>query len=50
MILVEHKMKLVMDLCERLNRPGSMATPLAEGTPIEIRANAEVRRVYLGEG
>jgi branched-chain amino acid transport system ATP-binding protein len=47
-VLVEHKMKLVMGLCERLIvlHHGEF---LAEGTPEEIRANAEVRRVYLGE-
>jgi branched-chain amino acid transport system ATP-binding protein len=48
-VLVEHKMKLVMGLCERLIvlHHGEF---LAEGTPDEIRGNAEVRRVYLGEG
>ncbi len=48
-VLVEHKMKLVMGLCERLIvlHHGEF---LAAGTPDEIRANAEVRRVYLGEG
>ena len=47
-VLVEHKMKLVMGLCERLIvlHHGMF---LAEGTPDEIRGNAEVRRVYLGE-
>ena len=47
-ILVEHKMKLVMGICERLLvlHHGQF---LAEGTPDEIRANAEVRRVYLGK-
>ena len=47
-ILVEHKMKLVMGLCERLIvlHHGEL---LADGTPDEIRANAEVRRVYLGQ-
>jgi branched-chain amino acid transport system ATP-binding protein len=47
-ILVEHKMKLVMGLCERLIvlHHGEF---LAEGTPDEIRANTEVKRVYLGQ-
>ena len=47
-ILVEHKMKLVMGLCDRLIvlHHGEF---LAEGTPEQIRSNAEVRRVYLGE-
>ena len=48
-ILVEHKMKLVMGICERLLvlHHGEF---LAEGTPDEIKANDEVRRVYLGQG
>ncbi|MDE2299744.1 MAG: ABC transporter ATP-binding protein [Burkholderiales bacterium] len=48
-VLVEHKMKLVMGLCERLIvlHHGEF---LAEGTPQQIRNNADVRRVYLGEG
>ena len=47
-ILVEHKMKLVMGICERMLvlHHGEF---LAEGTPDDIRANAEVRRVYLGQ-
>ena len=48
-VLVEHKMKLVMGLCERLIVLHH-GTFLAEGTPDDIRGNAEVRRVYLGEG
>ena len=48
-ILVEHKMKLVMGICQRLIvlHHGEF---LAEGTPHDIRTNAEVRRVYLGQG
>ncbi len=48
-ILVEHKMKMVMGLCRRLLvlHHGEL---LADGTPEEIRANDEVRRVYLGQG
>jgi len=48
-ILVEHKMKLVMGICRRLIvlHHGEL---LAEGTPEDIRGNAEVRRVYLGQG
>jgi branched-chain amino acid transport system ATP-binding protein len=49
LVLVEHKMKLVMGLCERLIvlHHGEL---LADGTPAEIRNNTQVRRVYLGEG
>lgn len=47
-ILVEHKMKLVMGLCKRLIvlHHGEL---LVDGNPDEIRANAEVKRVYLGQ-
>ena len=47
-ILVEHKMKLVMGLCKRLLvlHHGEL---LAEGSPDDIRTNAEVKRVYLGQ-
>ena len=46
-VLVEHKMKLVMGICQRLVvlHHGEL---LAEGTPDEIRHNADVKRVYLG--
>ncbi len=48
-ILVEHKMKMVMGLCKRLVvlHHGEL---LADGNPDDIRSNAEVRRVYLGQG
>ena len=48
-ILVEHKMKLVMGLCERIIvlHHGEL---LAEGTPDDIRSNSDVKRVYLGQG
>ncbi len=47
-ILVEHKMKLVMGLCDRLLvlHHGEL---LATGTPDEIRRNETVKRVYLGQ-
>jgi branched-chain amino acid transport system ATP-binding protein len=47
-LLVEHDMKVVMGICERLvvlDR-GSM---LATGTPAEVRANPKVIAAYLGE-
>ncbi len=48
-ILVEHKMKLVMDISDQILvlHHGEF---LAKGAPHEIRANDEVKRVYLGEG
>jgi branched-chain amino acid transport system ATP-binding protein len=48
-ILVEHKMKLVMGLAQRVIvlHHGEL---LAEGTPEDIRTNDQVKRVYLGQG
>ena len=47
-ILVEHNMRMVMGLCDEILvlRSGRF---LAEGTPKEIAANAEVISAYLGE-
>ncbi len=46
-VLVEHKMKLVMKISDRITvlHQGQV---LAEGTPEEIRNNAAVQRTYLG--
>jgi branched-chain amino acid transport system ATP-binding protein len=46
-VLVEHKMKLVMNISDRVTvlHQGQV---LAEGTPDEIRANAQVQQTYLG--
>ena len=48
-VLVEHKMKLVMGICQRLVvlHHGEL---LAEGTPEQIQRNPDVKRVYLGQG
>jgi branched-chain amino acid transport system ATP-binding protein len=47
-ILVEHKMKLVMGISDRILvlHHGEL---LAEGTPAEVRQNEQVKRVYLGQ-
>mgnify|MGYP001197171867 CR=1 FL=1 len=47
-VLVEHNMGVVMSLSDRISVMHS-GMLLAEGTPAEIAANAEVRRAYLGE-
>ena len=46
-ILVEHKMKVVMKISDRITvlHQGQL---LAEGTPEEIRANDRVQQTYLG--
>jgi branched-chain amino acid transport system ATP-binding protein len=46
-VLVEHKMKLVMNISDRITvlHQGQL---LAEGSPEEIRANARVQQTYLG--
>jgi len=47
LMLIEHNMQVVMDLCERITVL-SFGQCIAQGTPEEVRANAEVRRAYLG--
>ena len=46
-VLVEHKMKLVMGISDRVTVLHQGAV-LADGTPEEIRANEAVQRTYLG--
>lgn len=47
--MIEHQMKVVMSLCQRLAVMDFGCT-IAEGTPEEIRRNPEVIRAYLGDG
>ena len=46
-ILVEHKMDVVMTVCNRIST-FHQGRILAEGTPDEIRSNPEVQAVYFG--
>ena len=48
-VLVEHDMDLVMDVCQSIVVL-NLGKKLAQGTPREIQENAEVIAAYLGEG
>ena len=47
-IIVEHLMKLIMDVCDRISVL-YFGEKLAEGTPKEIAENESVIKAYLGE-
>lgn len=48
-LLVEHDMKFVMNLCERIKVLDHGIT-IAEGAPAEIQRNPDVIKAYLGDG
>ena len=47
-LLIEHDMKLVAGICEKLSVL-NFGTELASGTPSEVLNNPEVITAYLGE-
>ena len=47
-LLIEHDMKLVMGICERITVLNFGMT-LTQGTPAEVQSNPEVIKAYIGE-
>jgi branched-chain amino acid transport system ATP-binding protein len=47
-LLIDHNMALIMEICERIVVL-DQGRSLAEGTPLQIRANLDVAAAYLGE-
>ena len=49
LLLIEHRLELVLGICDRVAVLDS-GMKIADGTPEEISNNAEVMRVYVGDG
>ena len=47
-LLIEHDMKLVMDISDHIVVI-NQGSPLADGTPEQVRNNPDVIKAYLGE-
>jgi branched-chain amino acid transport system ATP-binding protein len=47
-LLIDHNMGLIMEICDRIHVLDQGRT-LADGTPADIRANLDVAAAYLGE-
>jgi branched-chain amino acid transport system ATP-binding protein len=48
-LLIEHQMRLVMNICEKLTVM-DFGQVIARGTPKEIQDNPQVIEAYLGRG
>jgi ABC-type branched-subunit amino acid transport system ATPase component len=46
-LLIEHHMELVMEVCDRV-AVLNFGRKIAEGTPAQVQADAQVRAAYLG--
>jgi branched-chain amino acid transport system ATP-binding protein len=49
LVVVEHDMDLIMDVCDAIHVL-NVGKLLASGSPAQIQGNADVVRVYLGDG